>query len=35
MREMWLRWKGLENRFCLVGVYEYVEDEGKEEGVRF
>nr|CDP28396.1 Putative mitochondrial electron transfer flavoprotein-ubiquinone oxidoreductase precursor [Podospora anserina S mat+] len=34
-RETWPRWKGLENRFCPAGVYEYVEDEGKEEGVRF
>jgi electron-transferring-flavoprotein dehydrogenase len=27
--------KGLENRFCPAGVYEYVEDESKPEGVRF
>jgi electron-transferring-flavoprotein dehydrogenase len=27
--------KGLENRFCPAGVYEYVEDASKPEGVRF
>ncbi|CZR42269.1 putative flavoprotein-ubiquinone oxidoreductase [Fusarium proliferatum ET1] len=27
--------KGLENRFCPAGVYEYVEDESKPHGVRF
>ncbi|KAL2266116.1 hypothetical protein VTJ83DRAFT_5468 [Remersonia thermophila] len=27
--------KGLESRFCPAGVYEYVEDESKPEGVRF
>ena len=27
--------KGLENRFCPAGVYEYVEDTSKPEGVRF
>ncbi|PKS11532.1 hypothetical protein jhhlp_003297 [Lomentospora prolificans] len=27
--------KGLEARFCPAGVYEYVEDESKELGVRF
>ncbi|KAM0251614.1 hypothetical protein ACHAP5_001623 [Fusarium lateritium] len=28
-------YKGLENRFCPAGVYEYVEDESKAHGVRF
>ncbi|SPJ72458.1 probable flavoprotein-ubiquinone oxidoreductase [Fusarium torulosum] len=28
-------YKGLENRFCPAGVYEYVEDESKPHGVRF
>lgn len=27
--------KGLENRFCPAGVYEYVEDASKPHGVRF
>lgn len=27
--------KGVENRFCPAGVYEYIEDESKPEGVRF
>ncbi|KAF8472106.1 hypothetical protein BDZ91DRAFT_693170 [Kalaharituber pfeilii] len=31
----WPRFKGLENRFCPAGVYEYVEDETKPLGVRF
>lgn len=31
----WPRFKGLENRFCPAGVYEYVEDETKKHGVRF
>lgn len=31
----WPRFKGLEQRFCPAGVYEYVEDETKKEGVRF
>ncbi|KAL8862055.1 MAG: hypothetical protein Q9178_001510 [Gyalolechia marmorata] len=34
-REMWPKYKGLENRFCPAGVYEYVEDESKEFGRRF
>ncbi|TDZ39435.1 putative electron transfer flavoprotein-ubiquinone oxidoreductase [Colletotrichum spinosum] len=34
-RETWPDFKGLENRFCPAGVYEYVEDESKELGVRF
>jgi electron-transferring-flavoprotein dehydrogenase len=29
------RFKGVENRFCPAGVYEYVEDESKDLGVRF
>ncbi|KKY26733.1 putative electron transfer flavoprotein-ubiquinone oxidoreductase [Phaeomoniella chlamydospora] len=28
-------YKGVENRFCPAGVYEYVEDDAKELGVRF
>lgn len=31
----WPKYKGIENRFCPAGVYEYVEDETKEHGVRF
>lgn len=27
--------QGMENRFCPAGVYEYVEDESKPQGVRF
>ena len=34
-RSMWPRFKGVENRFCPAGVYEYIEDGGEEEGVRF
>ncbi|KAL9024883.1 MAG: hypothetical protein Q9196_006190 [Gyalolechia fulgens] len=34
-KEMWPRYKGVENRFCPAGVYEYVEDGGQELGVRF
>jgi electron-transferring-flavoprotein dehydrogenase len=33
--EAWPAFKGLENRFCPAGVYEYVEDASKPEGVRF
>ncbi|KAI1633686.1 hypothetical protein F4809DRAFT_622079, partial [Biscogniauxia mediterranea] len=33
--ETWPKYKGLENRFCPAGVYEYVEDESKPLGVRF
>lgn len=29
------KYKGVENRFCPAGVYEYVEDESKDLGVRF
>ncbi|KAF9697383.1 hypothetical protein EKO04_004832 [Ascochyta lentis] len=31
----WPKYKGVENRFCPAGVYEYVEDDSKELGVRF
>lgn len=31
----WPRFKGVENRFCPAGVYEYVEDDSKDLGVRF
>ena len=33
--ETWPAFQGLENRFCPAGVYEYVEDASKPEGVRF
>ncbi|KAL4969708.1 electron-transferring-flavoprotein dehydrogenase [Aspergillus stella-maris] len=33
--EAWPKYKGVENRFCPAGVYEYVEDESKPHGVRF
>ncbi|KAL2008078.1 hypothetical protein VTN00DRAFT_8060 [Thermoascus crustaceus] len=33
--EAWPKYKGVENRFCPAGVYEYVEDPTKEHGVRF
>ena len=29
------KYKGVENRFCPAGVYEYVEDDSKDIGVRF
>lgn len=29
------QYKGVENRFCPAGVYEYVEDDSKDLGVRF
>ncbi|CCH42222.1 electron-transferring-flavoproteindehydrogenase [Wickerhamomyces ciferrii] len=29
------KFKGVENRFCPAGVYEYVEDESSELGVKF
>ncbi|ODQ64952.1 hypothetical protein NADFUDRAFT_46765 [Nadsonia fulvescens var. elongata DSM 6958] len=29
------KYKGIENRFCPAGVYEYIEDATKDEGVRF
>ncbi|KAL1958241.1 hypothetical protein VTO42DRAFT_4749 [Malbranchea cinnamomea] len=31
----WPKYKGVENRFCPAGVYEYIEDETKPHGVRF
>ncbi|KAI1141853.1 hypothetical protein F5Y05DRAFT_275238 [Hypoxylon sp. FL0543] len=34
-QETWPDYKGLENRFCPAGVYEYVEDDSKPLGVRF
>ncbi|KAJ9151404.1 hypothetical protein NKR23_g3138 [Pleurostoma richardsiae] len=34
-QETWPTYKGLENRFCPAGVYEYVEDASKPLGVRF
>jgi len=33
--ETYPTFKGLENRFCPAGVYEYVDDSSKPEGVRF
>ena len=33
--EEWPRFKGLENRFCPAGVYEYIEDPESEVGQRF
>lgn len=33
--DQWPKFKGIENRFCPAGVYEYVEDGGKELGVKF
>ncbi|KAK9456970.1 hypothetical protein V1511DRAFT_524406 [Dipodascopsis uninucleata] len=29
------KYKGIENRFCPAGVYEYIPDSSKPEGVRF
>ena len=29
------KYKGVENRFCPAGVYEYIEDDSKDVGVRF
>lgn len=29
------QYQGVENRFCPAGVYEYIEDDSKELGVRF
>lgn len=34
-RKEWPKYKGVENRFCPAGVYEYVEDEGSDVGMRF
>lgn len=33
--DQWPKYKGIENRFCPAGVYEYVEDGAKEFGVKF
>lgn len=29
------KWKGIENRFCPAGVYEYIKDESEPLGVKF
>ena len=34
-RKEWPKYKGIENRFCPAGVYEYIEDSTKDVGVRF
>lgn len=34
-RKEWPKYKGVENRFCPAGVYEYVEDASKDVGMRF
>ena len=34
-QSMWPRFKGIENRFCPAAVYEYVEDDARDMGVRF
>ena len=34
-RKEWPKYKGVEPRFCPAGVYEYVEDETRDIGVRF
>lgn len=34
-KKQYPQYKGVENRFCPAGVYEYVEDESKDLGVRF
>ncbi|CRG92486.1 electron-transferring-flavoproteindehydrogenase [Talaromyces islandicus] len=34
-KEAWPKYQGVENRFCPAGVYEYLEDPSKEQGVRF
>ncbi|KAI5283618.1 putative electron transfer flavoprotein-ubiquinone oxidoreductase, mitochondrial, partial [Ascosphaera atra] len=31
----WPKYKGVENRFCPAGVYEYIPDETKKHGMRF
>ncbi|KAE9971481.1 hypothetical protein EG328_001365 [Venturia inaequalis] len=31
----WPKYKGIENRFCPAGVYEYIEDDTKDVGMRF
>ncbi|KAF1983718.1 hypothetical protein K402DRAFT_423580 [Aulographum hederae CBS 113979] len=34
-RKEWPKYKGVENRFCPAGVYEYIEDPSKDVGMRF
>lgn len=34
-RDQYPKYKGVENRFCPAGVYEYVEDASQDVGVRF
>ena len=34
-RDQYPKFKGVENRFCPAGVYEYVEDDTKDVGMRF
>lgn len=34
-RTTWPKYKGVENRFCPAGVYEYIDDQTKELGVHF
>ncbi|MCJ1473806.1 hypothetical protein MMC13_002457 [Lambiella insularis] len=34
-RKEWPKYKGIENRFCPAGVYEYIEDKSKDVGMRF
>ena len=34
-RDQYPKYKGIENRFCPAGVYEYVEDQSKDVGVKF
>ncbi|MCJ1464625.1 hypothetical protein MMC07_003238 [Pseudocyphellaria aurata] len=34
-RDQYPKYKGVENRFCPAGVYEYVEDASRDVGVRF
>ena len=34
-RDQYPKYKGIENRFCPAGVYEYVEDKSKDVGMRF
>lgn len=33
--EAWPKFKGIEQRFCPAGVYEYIEDENEPLGVKF
>jgi electron-transferring-flavoprotein dehydrogenase len=34
-RDSYPKYKGIENRFCPAGVYEYVEDDSQDAGMRF